>query len=682
MTSNQSKITRSHLDRLAIVYVRQSSLAQVRGNQESTARQYGMTEEAKRLGWDPEQILVIDADQGISGRSASGRLGFQDLVHRVCLGETGAIFGLEISRLARSSADLQRLLEFCSLTGTLVIDADGVYDLQSFNDRLLLGLKGTMSEAELYILAGRLQESKRAAARRGDLRFRLPVGYVHDVDKRVVMDPSEEVCSAVAGVFAAFDIAGSAYGVVGLFKGRPFPHRVFGGALGGDIRWGPLTHARAVQILSNPAYAGVYVYGRCHSQRSVNPDGSLRTKTGKRPRQEWPVVIPGHHDAYVTWETFLANEKRLAANDNRNGARPPREGSALLQGIVFCGACGRDMATNYPFGQPVYDCTHSRADHAKTNGCRSVRAEIVDGEVVKRVLAAISREEVQLALAAAEEVHTREASRSRALELQVERARYEAGRAERAFSQCEPENRLVARTLEHRWEEKLQVLAEAEAAQAASWQGRLVLPPREELEALVENFRGLWAASTTTCRDRKRILRAVVADVTLISKPSPDDTILIGIHWRSGATEEVIVDRPSKHGRASSEVLEILHRHTDRPNGEVAEVLTARGLKTHRGRQFSARSVLWLRHTLHIPQPSLKLGPDERTVGEVAALLGIKEQTVYGWIERKVINARRGEAGRVCIPFPQDVREACLERVARTCHLPTGTQSPTMGDAI
>lgn len=232
MTNSQSKITRQHLDRLAIVYVRQSSLAQVRGNQESTARQYGLTEKASLLGWDPERILVIDADQGVSGRSAAGRLGFQGLVHRVCLGEVGAVFGLEVSRLARSSADLQRLLEFCSLTGTLVVDADGVYDLQSFNDRLLLGLKGTMSEAELYILAGRLLESKRAAARRGELRFRLPVGYVHDADGKTVMDPSDEVRSAVAGVFAAFDVTGSAYGVVGLFKGRLFPHRVYGGILG------------------------------------------------------------------------------------------------------------------------------------------------------------------------------------------------------------------------------------------------------------------------------------------------------------------------------------------------------------------------------------------------------------------------------------------------------------------
>jgi len=682
MTSSQSKITRQHLDRLAIVYVRQSSLAQVRGNQESTARQYGLTEEASRLGWDPERILVIDADQGVSGRSAAGRLGFQGLVHRVCLGEVGAVFGLEVSRLARSSADLQRLLEFCSLTGTLVVDADGVYDLQSFNDRLLLGLKGTMSEAELYILAGRLLESKRAAARRGDLRFRLPIGYVHDADGRTAMDPSDEVRSAVAGVFAAFDVTGSAYGVVGLFKGRLFPHRVYGGILGGDIRWGPLTLARAVQILSNPAYAGVYVYGRCFSQRGVNPDGSLRTRTGRRTRQEWPVVIPGHHEAYVTWETFLANEKRLAANNNRNGARPPREGSALLQGIVFCGSCGRAMATTYSHGNPAYMCLHSRADHSQTKGCRLVRAETVDGEVVKRVLAAISREEIQLALAAADEVQAREASRSRAFELQVERARYEAARAERAFNQCEPENRLVARTLEHRWEEKLQALAEAETTLKVSRQGAVLLPPREELEALVKNFRNLWVAPSTTCKDRKRILQVLVNDVTLLSQPAPDDTIRIGIHWRSGAAEEVVADRPSTHGRASTEVLQVLRCHADRTAKDVAKVMAAKGLKTYKGRQYTARSVCWLRHTLCIPPPEPKLSLNERTVADVAVVLGICVNTVYTWINKHVINARRAEAGRLCIVFTPEVEEACRARAANTCNLRPRKERRTIGDAI
>src|SRR5947208_4742855 len=250
------KITAAHLERLAIVYVRQSTLMQVRQHTESTARQYALAEEAARLGWPVSAIVTIDADLGLSGRSASGRTGFKELVSRVCLGEVGAVFGLEISRFARSSADLQRLLEFCSLSDTLIVDADGMYDLQNFNDRLLLGLKGTMSEAELHILAGRLQESKRAAARRGDLRFPLPVGYMYDDEGHTVLDVHDEIRAAVADVFAAFEQTGSAYGVVGCFRDRSFPRRAYGGAWAGEIRWGRLTHDRAVGLLSHPASAG------------------------------------------------------------------------------------------------------------------------------------------------------------------------------------------------------------------------------------------------------------------------------------------------------------------------------------------------------------------------------------------------------------------------------------------
>ncbi len=269
-----NKITGVHLDRIALIYIRQSSLAQVRENTESTARQYALAEEAARLGWDASRVEVIDDDLGVSGRTACGRVGFKQLVSRVCMGEVGAVFGLEVSRLARSSADLQRLLEFCSLTDTLIVDADGVYDLQHFNDRLLLGLKGTMSEAELHILAGRLHESKRAAAQRGELHFPLPIGYVYDDDGSTVMDPNEEIQAAVSAVFAAFQATGSAYGVVGALTDRPFPRRAYGGAWAGDIRWGRLTHSRTLSLLSNPAYAGAYVYGRFRSRRSVDADGT------------------------------------------------------------------------------------------------------------------------------------------------------------------------------------------------------------------------------------------------------------------------------------------------------------------------------------------------------------------------------------------------------------------------
>jgi DNA invertase Pin-like site-specific DNA recombinase len=513
-----SKITATHLERLAVVYVRQSSLAQVREHTESTARQYALAQEAAWLGWSATRISVIDADLGVSGRTASARSGFRELVGRVCVGEVGAILGLEVSRLARSSADLQRLLELCALTDTLIIDSDGIYDLGSFNDRLLLGLKGTMSEAELHLLAGRLQGAKLAAAQRGELRFPLPVGYIYDDDGRRVIDPDDEVRAAVADVFASFEAKGSAYAVVAAFAGRRFPTRAYGGVWAGEIRWGRLMYGRVLQLLANPSYAGAYVFGHFRARRAVDPDGTIRLKSTKLPREQWQVLIRDHHPAYITWETFLANTQRLAANCTYQGARPVREGGALLQGIVWCGGCGRAMATTYPDGKAIYDCTHSRSDHTTTPQCRSVLAEVVDRVVGTRLLEVLAPQEIALALAAADEVTARKANHNRALELWVERTRYEAARAERAFHHCDPDNRLVARSLERRWEEKLRELAEAER-ELACQMNEPMLPSRNQLESLAADFPQLWAAPTTSDKERKRLLRTLISDVTLISEP-------------------------------------------------------------------------------------------------------------------------------------------------------------------
>ncbi|HEU4732998.1 MAG TPA: recombinase family protein, partial [Kofleriaceae bacterium] len=452
--SPSAKVTRVHLERLAVVYVRQSTLAQVRDHGESTQRQYALTGDAERLGWPAEQVLVIDADLGMSGRGGSARTGFKELVGRVCCGEVGAVLGLEVSRLARSSADLQRLLELCSLTDTLIVDGDGVYDLGQFNDRLLLGLKGTMSEAELHLLAGRLQGARRMAAERGELRFALPVGYVHDDDGQIVIDPDEEVQAAVRDVFACFEQTGSAYAVVGAFAERRFPARAYGGAWAGQVRYGRLTHSRVLTVLRNPAYAGSYVFGRRRSRRHVEADGTIRARTTILPRDEWGVVIFDHHPGYITWPQFLANEQRLDANRTSDGARPAREGAALLQGIVRCGACGRSMATFYRDGKPGYDC-RSRADHVATPGCRGVMGAEIEHAIAQRLLQAVAPEQIALALKAADTIADRRSRATRAVELRVERARYETVRAERAFHQCDPDNRLVARSLESRWETKL-----------------------------------------------------------------------------------------------------------------------------------------------------------------------------------------------------------------------------------
>ena len=678
--SGHGRITLRHLERLAIVYIRQSSLAQVRENTESTARQYALASEAVRLGWDASRVHTIDTDLGLSGRSASRRDGFKELVSRVCLGEVGAILGLEVSRLARSSADLQRLVEFCSLTDTLIIDADGVYDLQVFNDRLLLGLKGTMSEAELHILAGRLQESKRAAAQRGDLRFPLPVGYVYNEDGSTVMDADEEIRAAVADVFSSFGATGSAYGVVARFRERRFPRRAYGGAWSGELRWGRLTHSRVLSLLSNPAYTGAYVFGRFRSRRIVDPDGTIRTRIAEVPREEWPVVIHGHHPAYITWEVFLANDRRLAANHTRSGARPPREGMALLQGMVTCGCCGRAMSTLYSSGRPSYDCSHSRANHSKTPGCRAVVASLVDGAVAERLLAAVAPERIALALAAADEVSARRERSTRALELQVERARYEAARAERAFHRCEPENRLVARSLEQRWEDKLRSLREAEATLATA-QAATPLPARGELEALAANLPHLWAAPTTSPKDRKRVLRTMVSDVALISEPGP--RVHAGIRWRTGATDEVVVFRSAPR-RTPAAAIELVRRLAEHSDEDLVVELAHAGISTGAGRPFNVAAVRWVRYAHHIPgpPPSTPLVSGERTVADVATRLGVGDGVIYQWIRQGNLDARREPGGRLCVAFTTHVEEACRQRVAQSRRIKPRAQNPLAGGAV
>jgi DNA invertase Pin-like site-specific DNA recombinase len=665
------KITAAHLERIAVIYIRQSSMAQVRDNTESTARQYALADEAVRLGWARSRVEVIDADLGLSGRSADGRSGFKDLVGRVCMGEVGAVFGLEVSRLARSSADLSRLLELARLTDTLVVDADGIYDLASFNDRLLLGLKGTMSEAELHFLAGRLQGAKRAAAERGELRFPLPVGLVYDDEGNTVIDPDSEVQAAVADLFAAFRSGGSAYQVVGAFKGRRFPLRAYGGVWAGQLRWGRLTHARVLGVLANPSYAGTYVFGRYHSRRIVEADGTVHTKLVERARQDWPVVIHDHHPGYISWDDYLANGARLAANLTNAGARPPREGYALCQGIIMCGSCGRPMSTRYHRnGHAAYECSASRADHMATPTCRSITALSVDEAVAERLLEALNPEEVALALAAADEVSDRRSRRNRAAELAVERARYEAERAERAFHACEPENRLVARSLEARWEQRLAALAEADKALAATQTAAPPLPSRAELEKLTGNMTALWHAPTTAPRDRKRLLRTLIADVTLL--PEVDYAkARIGIRWHTGATDELIVSRRqnvTEYRNTDPAAIEMARGLGELTNSELAQQLNAAGYVTGAGRPFDPTAISNMRHYHHIPPPGL-LQDGETTVADIARRLGISHGAVIHWIARGWLPARRGLNDQWCVPYAPDIEAACRERVAQSAHI-------------
>jgi DNA invertase Pin-like site-specific DNA recombinase len=671
MISGSAKIVAAHLDRLAVVYLRQSSMAQVREHTESTMRQYGLVEEAVRLGWAREAVVVIDTDLGVSGRWGVARAGFTELVSRVCTGEVGAIFGLEISRLARSNAEVSRLMEFAAITATLLIDADGVYDPADINDRMLLGLKSTMGEVELHVMAQRLQAAKRAAATRGELRTPLPVGYLHDEAGAVVVDPDAEVQAAIRDLFAAFTTCGTAYGVVTAFAGRRFPLRAYGGAWAGQLRWGRLSHARALGVLKNPCYAGAYVHGRYTSTRRVDPDGSVHTGISERPRDQWPVLIRDHHEGYLGWSDYLANEAKLAANRTNTGARPPREGIALCQGIIACGSCGKPMRTNYHSDQrPAYECS-GRADRATTATCRSVAAATVDDAVATRLLTALNPHEVALALAAADAVADRHHRLGRATELAVERARYEADRAERAFHAVEPENRLVARSLETRWETKLAALAEVEQALAAASEALPPLPDRAELERLTADLTTLWQAPTTSSKDRKRLLRALIADITLL--PETDrDKVRIGIRWHTGATDEITVARTVHPGTAkrspSPAVAMVSHLGPTTPTPELAQMLNAAGHTTGTGAPFDVKAVQWIRHAYHVPAPN-PYADGEISVADAAHRLDCSTSVVYEWIKTGKLAVHRGAGNRLCIPWTEQIECECRCRITESGHL-------------
>jgi DNA invertase Pin-like site-specific DNA recombinase len=677
MVSGSQKVQRAHLERLAIVYLRQSSPRQVRENFRSTERQYGLAEKAAQLGWEPARVLTVDGDLGISGRGTHAREAYKELVGRVCLGEVGAIFGLEVARLARNNAELLRLLEFCAVTDTIVVDTDGIYDLKDFNDRTILGLKAQWSEAELHIMASRLQGAKRHAAERGELRLPLPIGYLYDAEGEVIIDPDEEVQAAVFDLFKAFVQTGSAYGVVGAFKDRRFPKRI-DGVWEGELCWERLRYSRVRQILTNPTYAGAYAFGRHNSRRAVTPDGTIVTKKVALPRTEWTVLIHDHHPAYISWDAFLANEARLAANHTAKGQRPARDGGALCQGIVSCGSCGRTMGTHYQRGAIGYKCSRSRLEHLSTPGCREIKAEVVDELVTRRLLQALAPEEIALALAATDEVQERRTRANRALELRVERARYQAIRAERAFHACEPDNRLVARTLETRWEAKLRELKDAEA-ELAEHVVPSSEPSREQIEALARDLPALWATKTTSDKDRKRLLRALIIDVT-ITQPDSDE-LQVGIRWRSGANERHTIKRPERDYVPKATLELIARLAADHSDAEIGAELQAAGLRSPRGRRFDAAGVKSVRHRYKIPQ-----GPFHRH-GElrppaIAKRLEISESTIYSWIRRGTLQSRRGPGGRLWVQFGPDVEQECRERIANSGHITPKTKDRFNGGAV
>ncbi|HUB71889.1 MAG TPA: recombinase family protein [Acidimicrobiales bacterium] len=644
-----SKVTASHLGRDAYVYVRQSTLTQMREHTESLERQYELASRAQTLGWPPQQVVVVDSDLGRSGADATAREGFKNLVADVGLGKVGIILGIEVSRLARNNADWYQLLDLCALTDTLIADGDGLYHPGDFNDRLVLGLKGTMSEAELHLIRHRLTAGLLHKASKGELRQGLPVGFVYDDADRVTLDPDEAVIESIAVVFRRFEELGSARQVMLslLEDNLLIPRRPTGSR---RIRWAPASYPAIHDFLTNPAYAGAFVFGRRRDERRLDADGRLVKRTRELPRDEWAVLIPDHHPGFVTWERYERTQGELRANwraPRGHGGGAPREGTALLQGRVRCGRCGRMMQVGYSGttgNTPRYLCGRNKALYGGERGCQSLGGRRLENRVLDEVFAMLepaSLAATAKALAEADANHRRHVA---VFELAVERARFEAERARRQFDAVEPENRLVARTLERSLEEALSGQRQAEANLAAQQLRQPTRLSEEEtawLERAGADVRAVFHAPTTSWRERKQLLRAVIAEV-VVTVHSKERRADVSVIWEGGATVAFDLDlnKTGKHFRTTDEdtvdlVRRLAERYDDRM---IAAILSKQGRRTGTGLPFTKTRVKTLRVSRGIAgfQPLAVTPADDDvpvvSITKAEQTLGVSRVTLYRWL--------------------------------------------------
>lgn len=602
---DHEKVTTHHLQRAAYLYVRQSSLRQVLENTESTVRQYALKERAVTLGWPLERIVVVDGDQGHSGASAADRAGFQKLVAEVGLGHVGIVLGLEVSRLARNNSDWHRLLEICGLTATLILDEDGVYDPAAFNDRLLLGLKGSLSEAELHVLRARLRGGILNKARRGALKLPLPVGFEYREDGQVIRDPDQQVQQAVGLLFETFRRLGSATATVKMFReqGLTFPHQVHNGPHRGELVWQPLQHSTVLHLLHNPRYAGAFVFGRT---RTTKFEG--HSQTTKLSREQWAALFRGAHEGYISWEDYEENERHLRENaqahqigDAKNC--PPREGPALLQGIAICGRCGELMGIHYHQRQgrlvPDYQCQR-QAIREGGSPCQRIPGEAVDRAVGELLVRSITPQALEVALAVETEVKTRAEEANHLRQAQVERARYEADLAQRRFLRVDPDNRLVADVLEAEWNTKLRQLKEVQEHSEQQRQSARALSgvEREAIMALAQDVPRLWHSEQVSDQQRKRMLRLMIADVTLMKE---EEEITAQVRFVGGASVKLQVVRPKPATLTHhtdplilKEIDRLLEQYTD--SGTAAQ-LNETGYRSCEGKPFHRLMITSLRQS-------------------------------------------------------------------------------------
>lgn len=677
------KILEKHLTKPAYVYLRQSTMGQVRFHQESTERQYALKEKARTLGWEKEKIKVLDGDLGVSGAHMTNRTDFQLLVADVSMNKVGAVFAIEASRLSRSNTDWHRLLELCSLTQTLIIDEDGCYNPSDFNDQLLLGLKGTMSQAELHFIRARLQGGKLNKAKKGELRFPLPVGYVWNESNKIAIDPDAEVSGAVKLVFDVYKETNSGYAVAQhFFKNQlKFPKRSYGGAWDGKLIWGDLTHSRILSILRNPCYAGAYVYGRHKSENRISKDGEIQQHMRVAPIHEWEVAIKEHHEGYISWDEYLIHDEYL--KESRTNCTenllpgPAREGHALMQGIVLCSKCGRRLSVRYKGNggiYPTYECTWKKRDGQSGKICMSVSAKLIDDALSSRIVEVIQPSELQLAIDAYDEVERRHSSVDRQWKMKIERAQYNIDLAQRRYEQVDPSNRLVASTLEKQWNDSikaLEVLQEEYDGSVSKKEMATISDKKDQVLKMGGNLVNLWKSKTTKEKDRKRILRLFIKDITVYFN-SENKELILSIRWQGGAIENLNLDFPLKSHekwKHSPEVIEKVKELSKTMNDrDIAKFFSIQGQRTNKGNSFTVGCIRWIRHKYSIPISQGKREGD-LTVKDIMAKYKVSYHVVNYWIKRNVVNARRVDGSPWWITMDRETEERLECWVAKSTRI-------------
>lgn len=662
LTDAHQKITTAHLERDAFLYVRQSSLRQVFENQESTKRQYALRERAIALGWPSERIHVIDSDLGQSGAQTTGRDGFSRLVSEVAIGHVGIVLGLEVSRLARNNADWHRLLELAALSHTLILDEDGVYDPNQFNDRLLLGLKGAMSEAELHVLKARLQGGLRNKALRGELALPLPIGLVYLADKSIALDPDEQIEKSLRWIFETFRQVGSANAVVRRFvdDGLEFPRRVRSGVGKGDVHWGLLDVNRTLDILHNPRYAGAFVYGRTRAGRTAQ----LRPTSIRLPREQWQVLIPDAHVGYINWEEYERNQTTIKNNANAfteaGRGSVAREGTSLLQGRVLCGLCGERMNVRYQIGEtqniPYYQCNTASLQRAQKT-CQSIRGDHIDGVISTLLLETVAPPALEVALAVQESIAERVDEANDLRLARLERCRYEAELARRRYMKCDPDNRLVANTLEAGWNASLRQLDELQQAHDRQQEANSVLlddATRERVMMLASNFSLVWNDQLTLPIERKRMVALLIEDVTLVK----EEEISIHIRFRGGQLQSLKVPRLTHialRRKTPTEVIELLDTLLDTcSDEESAAELNKQGYSNWKGESFTAKKVKRVRRNHGLKNRYERLrARGFLTQAEMCDRYGVSSTTIYNWAHAGLLKKERWGNRLNCLYAPE-----------------------------